>query len=224
MRMYALYTNAGAPVTGLTLSDIKFTVKRIKKSDNSLSTPVNAQVAQVEAGGGYYLYDYTTDFVTYDYVWYAQYTGVSSVDSAYVFGQTDEIAQADSVPGVAQETTVTTGIGDIKGTGFAKDTDSLVNLAHTSALTDMAKDSTVAKEATLSAIGVLVLRILGLTQENQYIDNTIFDADNHMLTARIRTYTDAASVGTGVNVLATYNVTATYDVDGNMSSFKVVKA
>lgn len=214
MRMYALYTNNGAPVTGLTLSEVKFTVKRIKRSDNTVDTPVSAQNAQAEAGGGYYLYAYTTDFETYDYVWYAQYTGVTAVDSAYVFGNTDAIGGVDDLSGFT-----TAGKAEVQ-----QEAEDALNAYGAAKDSTVAKDATVAKEATLSAVGALVLRVLGLTQENQYIDNTTFDADNHMLTARIRTYTDAASVGTGVNVLATYNVTATYDIDGNMTTFKVVKA
>lgn len=102
MRMYALFTDSGAPVAGLTLAEIHFTVKRIKRSDNSVDTPVNAQAAIVDCGGGYYLYDYAAaDFTLYNYVWLCQYTGVTSVDCAYVFGSTDNIAQADAVPGVA---------------------------------------------------------------------------------------------------------------------------
>jgi len=72
-----------------------------------------------------------------------------------------------------------------------------------------------AKEATL-------LRALGLVQENQYLDLLTFDSDDHMLTGRLRTYSAAGSVGTINNVLATYTITATYDVAGNLSSFKVV--
>ena len=69
-----------------------------------------------------------------------------------------------------------------------------------------------AKEATL-------LRVLGLVQENTRIDTTVFDADDHMTSARLRTFTDA----TLTVMLATYTITATYDVDGNLASYQVVK-
>jgi hypothetical protein len=41
-----------------------------------------------------------------------------------------------------------------------------------------------------------------------------------MLTSRIRVFTDA----TLTVVLATYNMISTYDVDGNLTSYTVVKA
>ena len=347
MRMYALYTNNGAPVAGLTLGQVVFTVKAIKRSDSSVTTPVTAQAATVDVGGGYYLYDYAAaDFETYDYVWFAQYTGVTSVDSAYVFGNTDAIAGVDDLSGF-------TAAGKAEVQQEAEDALAAYGGAKTSDLSDMAKDSTVVKiigsgtlttssvtvpadagrlevdnywrgcllvttvgavanqprlirsfsagvftldapfttlpglsaykilafqkdatvaqtgeAATYSSMGeaqtwsakgeaaaaltayamglgvavsgeaaaalaawvlaygpakeATLLRVLGLVQENQYIDLCVFDVDDHMISARLRTYSAAGSVGTINNVLATYTITATYDVAGNLSSFKVV--
>ena len=385
MRMYALYTNNGAPVAGLTLGQVVFTVKAIKRSDNSITTPVSAQAATLEAGGGYYLYDYAAaNFETYDYVWFAQYTGATSVDAAYVFGNTDAVAEVDDLSGftvagkaeVQQEVddalvayaaaktsdlsdmakdstvvkiigsgTLTTssvtvpadagrlevdnywrgcllvttvgavanqprlirsfsagvftldapfttlpGLSAYKIMAFQKDatvaqtgeaaTYSSIGEAQTwsakgeaaTALTGydggkgVAKDDTVAKELTLTTLAGIfpldpasesavesaitaassqgeaatfsaqgeaataladwvssyaapLLRILGLVQENQIIDTTVFDTDGHMTSARLRTFTDA----TLTIVLATYTTTATYDVSGNMTNFQVVK-
>jgi hypothetical protein len=249
MRMYALYTNSGAPVTGLTLAQVVFTVKAIKRSDSSVTTPVTAQAATVDVGGGYYLYDYAAaDFETYDYVWFAQYTGATSVDAAYVFGNTDAVAGVDDLSGfsTAGKAEVQAEVEDALvahgGVGVA-----LVGEAQTwsaqgeaaAALTAYAMGLGVAisgeaaaalaawvlaygpaKEATLTTMTGYILRVLGLVQENTIMDTTTFDADDHMLTARIRTFTDA----TLITVLATYNLTATYDVDGNLATFRVVKA
>jgi hypothetical protein len=74
-----------------------------------------------------------------------------------------------------------------------------------------------------STYAAQLTRMLGLMQENQYIDTTVFDTDDHMTSARLRTYSVAGSVGTDNDVLATYTVTATYDASGNMVTFKVVK-
>lgn len=241
MRMYALYTNAGVPVTGLTLGEVVFTVKAIKRSDSSVTTPVNAQAATVDVGGGYYLYDYAAaDFETYDYVWFAQYTGVTSVDSAYVYGNTDAIAGVDDLSGFT-----TAGKAEVQAE--AEDALTAYGGAKTSDLSGLALDSTLTARTLVAANYALtgeaaaassqgeaaaalatwvatyaapLLRTLGLVQENQVIDTTTFDADDHMLTARIRTFTDA----TLTVVLATYNLTATYDVDGNIATFRVVKA
>lgn len=76
-------------------------------------------------------------------------------------------------------------------------------------------------KADLTPLIALVTRVLGMVQENFYIDNTTFDASNNMTAGRIRTYTNNASVGTNADVLATYNVTASYDADGNMDWYSV---
>lgn len=72
-------------------------------------------------------------------------------------------------------------------------------------------------------IEILVTRILGLTQEDFYVDNTTWDSYHNMLTSRIRIYSNAGSVGTGSDVIAVYLMNATYDSNGDMESYKVVK-
>lgn len=68
----------------------------------------------------------------------------------------------------------------------------------------------------------LLLRTLGLTQENQAIDNTVYDGNANLLTARLRTYKLAGSVGTDNDVLGEYSITATY-TGTNLETYQVVK-
>lgn len=67
-----------------------------------------------------------------------------------------------------------------------------------------------------------VQRSLGMNQENQYIDQTVFDGNNNLTSSRVRIYSDPSSVGTASDVIATYTVTATYSSD-LLSTFSVVK-
>jgi len=55
-----------------------------------------------------------------------------------------------------------------------------------------------------------ISRILGLTQENFYIDNTENDDEDNLLSSRIRIYDSASNVGTNNGVIATYNMSAGY--------------
>ena len=64
--------------------------------------------------------------------------------------------------------------------------------------------------------------ILGLNQENFFIDNTVYTGV-YLTGARIRIYSVAGSVGTASDVIATYTMTATYTGDA-MTNYKVVKA
>jgi len=65
-------------------------------------------------------------------------------------------------------------------------------------------------------------RLLGLTQENQALDNTTFDSNGNLLTARLRTYSVAGSVGTINDVLATYSVNSTY-VGTQLTTYQVAR-
>jgi len=72
-------------------------------------------------------------------------------------------------------------------------------------------------------IGDMIKRILGLSFENYAIDETVYDANKNLTSSRIRIYKDAISVGTGMNVLSEYNMTAVYDNNNNMISYTVEK-
>jgi hypothetical protein len=69
------------------------------------------------------------------------------------------------------------------------------------------------------------LRLLGLMQENYYMDQCVYtdyQGQPLLTSARLRTYSAPASVGTDNDVLATYLVTATWTA-GEMDTYKVVK-
>jgi len=64
------------------------------------------------------------------------------------------------------------------------------------------------------------LRIKGLSQENQFMDQTVYDSNSQLISARIRLYDSAANVGTDNGVIATYTVTSTYS-GTNLTNYKV---
>ncbi|MFW9871882.1 MAG: hypothetical protein ACFFG0_02185 [Candidatus Thorarchaeota archaeon] len=53
-----------------------------------------------------------------------------------------------------------------------------------------------------------VVKTLGLTHHNFYIDQTSYDEHGNMISARVRIYSDSASVGSNSNVIETYLITA----------------
>lgn len=67
---------------------------------------------------------------------------------------------------------------------------------------------------------IMLQKILGLVQENYFMDNTIYDEDGNLTNARIRTYENSSLVGTDYGVLETYNISVTYD-DGKLLTYKV---
>lgn len=76
-----------------------------------------------------------------------------------------------------------------------------------------------------------LLRALGLGQEDSYMDNTVYSTYSHpcggdiklLTSARIRIYSDPDSVGTSNDVIATYNITATW-TDDELDTYGVVQS
>jgi len=66
-------------------------------------------------------------------------------------------------------------------------------------------------------------RILGLVHENIFIDNPSYDGDGNMTSARLRIYSNPASVGTGSDVIGTYQITAPSTAPGEFTSWRQVR-
>jgi hypothetical protein len=85
-------------------------------------------------------------------------------------------------------------------------------------LTEIEGSATLAKQAEL-------LRALGLMQENYYLDQTSYqdyEGIKLLTSGRLRLYSVAGSVGTDSDVLATYQITATWS-GMSLTTYKVVK-
>ena len=68
-------------------------------------------------------------------------------------------------------------------------------------------------------------KVLGLTQENYYLDNTVYvehQGAQLLTSGRIRIYSNAADVGTDNNVIETYQITSTW-TGHKLDTYKVVK-
>ena len=65
--------------------------------------------------------------------------------------------------------------------------------------------------------------ILGLVQNNFRITDAVYDS-NHLLTsATIKIYANASDCTNDTNAIATYSMTAVYNAENEMTSYKVVK-
>jgi hypothetical protein len=112
----------------------------------------------------------------------------------------------------------TDGLGALKTLIDANQTD-LTNIESKVDTVDGVVDAILVDTGT--TIDAMITRILGISQENFYMDTTVFTGAN-MTSCRIRLYSVAGSVGTASDVIATYNMTATYAGD-NLASYKMVK-
>jgi len=79
-------------------------------------------------------------------------------------------------------------------------------------------------------LAAAILRVLGLSHENAFIDNTNFSANGQLISARIRIFdskanaelaTDGGTETTGL--VATYSMTADYEGLGRLKSYRYLK-
>jgi hypothetical protein len=66
-------------------------------------------------------------------------------------------------------------------------------------------------------------RLLGLLHENISIDEPVYDEHGNLSGARVRIYSEAGSVGTDSDVLASYTITAPSDAPGQFTTWNQVK-
>jgi hypothetical protein len=75
---------------------------------------------------------------------------------------------------------------------------------------------------TIEDIARNVISILGLSQHNYRLTNQIYDADNRLLTCDIKLYNNATDCVNDVNAFEEYEMTASYDANGNLNDYKVI--
>jgi len=74
----------------------------------------------------------------------------------------------------------------------------------------------------ISAIYNDVVKTLGLVHHNIYIDDATYDEFGNMIGARVRIYSDSASVGSSSNVIETYRIEADSEACGQFTYWKQV--
>lgn len=76
----------------------------------------------------------------------------------------------------------------------------------------------------VDTLGQMLLRVLGLVQENQMTECITYNSKSMMTVGRITTYSNPASVGTASDILAIYDIEADYFPDGiKLKEYRVKK-
>ncbi|GAG40881.1 unnamed protein product, partial [marine sediment metagenome] len=81
----------------------------------------------------------------------------------------------------------------------------------------------LAVSASLVDVSNDIKRLLGLVHENIFIDNPVYSSDGDLTSARLRIYSNPASVGTTNDVIGTYQITAPTSAPGQFTSWKQVR-
>jgi hypothetical protein len=67
-------------------------------------------------------------------------------------------------------------------------------------------------------------RILGLVHQNMLIDRTTYDHQGNLIKARLRIYSDSASVGSINNIIASYDIEADAGELGQFTTWKQIES
>lgn len=83
-------------------------------------------------------------------------------------------------------------------------------------------------QSHIDDIAAKLIRVLGLVHENAFIDNTTYDSNCMLLTARLRIFAtkaeaQAATDGGSEPALETYTIDADYEGPGRMRQYRMVK-
>ena len=74
-----------------------------------------------------------------------------------------------------------------------------------------------------TAVESKIINILGLVQSNFLISSQVYDSNNNLLSATIKIYPTKADTDADTNVITSYNMTATYDANDNLVTYKVTE-
>lgn len=98
-----------------------------------------------------------------------------------------------------------------------------INLIHSIYFPWGKNDDVQVYDGDISMIYQSVIRTLGLSHHNVFIDQSVFDEHGNMISARVRIYSDSISVGTDTNVIDTYLITADGTSCGQFSYWSQMK-
>jgi hypothetical protein len=76
-------------------------------------------------------------------------------------------------------------------------------------------------ETWFNDLAEIIKRIIGLSQENYRIFNPVYNTQGEMTSGIIRIYPTSSDVDTNTNAIAEYAITAVYNAQNRMTSYKV---
>ena len=160
----------------------------------------------------------------------AGFAGLNDLSAAEVNAEVDTALADYDAPTKAEMDAGFAGLNDLSAAEVNAEVDTA--LADYDGPTKAELDAAVASLATSAALATVdanvdslitsMAKVLGLSHENIYIDTTVYDTDGNLTSARIRIYSDPASVGTSDDVIATYTITAVCTALGKFTSWKQV--
>lgn len=95
--------------------------------------------------------------------------------------------------------------------------------ADPSAVADAVWDELISEHSNVGSFAELIKRIAGLCQENYRIFNPTYNNRGELTAGTIKIYPSASDVDADTNAIAQYSISATYNSQNKMTSYKVKK-
>lgn len=77
--------------------------------------------------------------------------------------------------------------------------------------------------ASIVDLSLDIKHILGLSQQNYRLSNHVYDTGNRLTSVTIKLFVNKSDCDNDINNFADYTMTASYDVNGLLNDYKVVK-
>jgi hypothetical protein len=212
-------------LTRATPTNVTDAVTSIKAGTNtlqSLSSQISTGVSDIRGGSQ------TLQSIANSVASRATPADVTSArDSVKGAGLKDLATISTEVATRATPADVTSAVTSIKGTRNLSNSDVDDNLADVDdrvALVQAKTNNLPGDPASQAVVDAAVSVVRGLIHDNSYIDQTVYDGDGHMTSARIRHYDSAinATAHGATGLIHTYRLTATF-ASGTMTSYLMVQ-
>ena len=215
------FTDSGSPKTGLT------PIIRIRNASNGALIITDEEM--VEIGDG----SYTYNFISYDkdisYSIRCDGRGTLSLSDRYTFAGNESFVEDIEKIVLDSETNIRGGSDTLDTLSDQVDTvqADLDNpdqyKADVSSIASDVWDKNLTDHMTSGSFGEAFSLVLGLSQNNMRMTNQVYNSAQQLLTAIIKIYRNAEDLEADENNIAEYTVTAAYNSDHNLNSYKLVK-
>ena len=118
-------------------------------------------------------------------------------------------------------------VGDGEITDNSSGAVTIVNNTSYQGVADSVFEESISSHVNAGTFGLLLQKVLGLSQENIFIDNTVYDDDGQLVSSRVRVFDtkahcDAASDGGSetTGLIATYDQTTVWEAVNQFMTYK----
>jgi len=235
MNILAYFSNNGVPATSLIIPTIK--IREIP-----IGTLLVNGDSMTEIGDGFYSYDFVDYDLTKDYAIICDGTSTLNDADRYVYAGNENYINdiensnlSTQILGVSAQnveisntltlipTASALAIDDIADAVWNQPTSANNGINTFGNSVNNINNTTESIYISVTENQNYLKRIVGLSHENIFIDNPIYDGDGNLTSARLRIYSTPGDVGTDLNIIGEYQISAPGDGPGRFTSWQQIR-